>query len=98
MVHETKPAYVYVASSSYGVEWPIPFSDPAVASDRCANNPLSERPAFRIRSSSTSNLERKSDELPEDVNRRTWRDENMRTGMHLRQCREPGESVDETLM
>lgn len=76
----------------------MPLNDPAVASDRCVNNPLSERPAFRIRSSNTSNLERKSDELRNDVNERTWSDGMLRTGMHLRQCREPGELMDETLM
>ena len=53
----------YVASSSYAFECPIPFNDPAVASERCVSRPLSERPTFITRRSNTSRLDRKSDEL-----------------------------------
>lgn len=53
----------YVASSSYAFECPIPFNDPAVASERCVSRPLSERPTFITRRSNTSKLDRKSDEL-----------------------------------
>lgn len=32
--NQGKSAYEYVESSSYTVEWPTPFNDPAVASDK----------------------------------------------------------------
>ena len=53
----------YVASSSYAFECPIPFSDPAVASERCVSKPLSDRPTFITRRSKTRRFDRKSDEL-----------------------------------
>ena len=53
----------YVAISSYAVECPIPFSEPAVASERCVSKPLSDRPTFITRRSKTRRFERKSDEL-----------------------------------
>ena len=53
----------YVASSSYAVECPIPLNDPAVASERCVSKPLSERPIFITRRSSTRRFDKKSDEL-----------------------------------
>jgi hypothetical protein len=53
----------YVASSSYAVECPIPFREPAVASDRCVSKPLSERPTFITRRSNTRRFDKKSDEL-----------------------------------
>ena len=56
-------ANLYVASSSYAVECPTPFRDPAVASERCAISPESDIPELRMRSSRTRRLERKSDEL-----------------------------------
>jgi len=56
-------ANLYVASSSYAFECPTPFSDPAVASERCAISPESDIPELRMRSRRTRRLERKSDEL-----------------------------------
>ena len=56
-------ANLYVASSSYAVECPTPFNDPAVASERCAINPESDIPELRMRRSRTRRLDRKSDEL-----------------------------------
>jgi hypothetical protein len=55
----------YVASSPYAVECPIPLKDPAVASERCASKPLSERPTFITRRSNTRRFDKKSDELCE---------------------------------
>jgi hypothetical protein len=58
-----KNTHEYVATSSYAVECPTPFKDPAVASDKCARRPLSESPEFRMRRRSTRRFDRKSDEL-----------------------------------
>lgn len=55
--------YAYVEISSYAVECPTPLSEPAVASDKCASNPLSEIPELRMRRSSTKRLDKKSEEL-----------------------------------
>ena len=56
-------ASLYVASSSYAVEWPTPFRDPAVASERCAISPESGNPELRMQSRRTRRLDRKPDEL-----------------------------------
>ena len=56
-------ANLYVASSSYAVECPTPFNDPAVASERCAISPESDIPQVRMRRSRTRRLDRKLDEL-----------------------------------
>jgi len=58
-----KNTHEYVATSSYAVECPTPFKDPAVASDKCARRPLSESPEFRMRRRSTRRFDRKSEEL-----------------------------------
>jgi hypothetical protein len=58
-----RDTHEYVASSSYAVECPIPFNDPAVASERCVSKPLSERPTFITRRSNTRRFDKKSDEL-----------------------------------
>lgn len=58
-----KETYEYVASSSYAVECPTPFREPAVASDRCARSPLSLIPELRMRSRRTNRFDKKSDEL-----------------------------------
>ena len=86
-----------VVSSSYTEEWPTPFKDPAVASERCAINPESEIPELRMRMSKTSRFERKPEE------QQAWNSQSMslvssmntQTCKYLRRYKEHEILVDE---